>query len=45
LSELTPKIPGPFLPICTSKMLIFFEKIPKKIKILKNAEISTPERL
>jgi hypothetical protein len=29
-SPLTPKIPGPFLPISTSKTLIF-EKNPKKI--------------
>jgi hypothetical protein len=30
---LTPKIPGPFLPISTSKMLIFLKKSPKnKIK-------------
>jgi hypothetical protein len=39
---LTPKIPGPFLPISITKMLIFSKKSPKK---LKNVEISTPERL
>jgi hypothetical protein len=40
--NLTPKIPGPLLPISTSKMLIISKKSPKK---LKNAEISNPERL
>jgi hypothetical protein len=29
---LTPKIPGPFLPISTSKMLKFSKKSPKNIK-------------
>jgi hypothetical protein len=29
---LTPKIPGPFLPISTSKMLKKFKKIPKTVK-------------
>jgi hypothetical protein len=30
--KLTPKIPGPFLPISTSKMLKFSKKSPKKLK-------------
>jgi hypothetical protein len=34
-SILTPKIPGPFLPISTSKTLIF-KKNPKKIQKLEN---------
>jgi hypothetical protein len=32
---LTPKIPGPFLPISTSKMLKFSRKSQKKFKKLK----------
>jgi hypothetical protein len=43
--HLTPKIPGMFLPISTSKMLIYLKKSPKKFKKFKNAEISTLERL
>jgi hypothetical protein len=39
---LTPKIPGPFLPISTSKMLKFSKKSQKKIPKIKNAEILTP---
>jgi hypothetical protein len=33
--NLTPKIPGPFLPISTSKMLKFSKISPKKFKKLK----------
>jgi hypothetical protein len=33
--NLTPKIPGPFLPISTSKMLKFSKKSQKKLKIKK----------
>jgi hypothetical protein len=28
-NQLTPKIPGPFLPISTSKILKFSKKMPK----------------
>jgi hypothetical protein len=45
LQGLTPKILGPFMPISTSKMLIFSKKSPKKIKKCKNVEILTPKRL
>jgi hypothetical protein len=38
--NLTPKIPGVFLPISTSKMLIF-KKIPKKIKNKKSFNPAT----
>jgi hypothetical protein len=39
---LTPKIPSPFLPISTSKMLKISKKSPNFIFLIKNAEISTP---
>jgi hypothetical protein len=43
--SLTPKILGPFLPISTSKMLIYLKKSPKKFKNLKNAEIFNPRKI
>jgi hypothetical protein len=35
LLQINPKIPGPFLPISTSKMLIISKKSPKKLILKK----------
>jgi hypothetical protein len=45
LGGLIPKISGPFLPISTSKMLIYSKKSPKKFKKLKNVEIFNPRKI
>jgi hypothetical protein len=45
LKWINPKIPGPFLSISTSKMLIYSKKSPKIIILKKNAEIFNSRKI
>jgi hypothetical protein len=42
---LTPKIPSLFLPISTSKMLVYSKKSPKNLFFYKNVETFNPRKI